>query len=365
MMSKPVGALWIAISHIPTPAQISQYAGRYSVIILNSWARAAKDQIRQVNPDAKVLVYQCLSSSRNYAGAVVNGQDAPDLPTGVGWVEAQAHPEWFALDPNGNRIEWAPKYPGSWQMAVWDVGYQIRWATNVHARAAADGWDGVFADNDLYALTGYSSALFAGTTAATRDPKLRAGLAALIDLAGPILKGDGRLLVPNISNGRVNLPRWSHDAAQSGGMDEAFAHWGTNPAAGFCTDWGPSGWIGQTAELTAPLSLLVTGAAASDVVAQRYGYCSALVRAVGPVAWQPSTTGSYAAPEWFSLQDTNVGDPAGPGVQLPNGVWTRQFANAWVAVNPTTNPQTVDIPSPYAGGTVTLPAHDAVLALPA
>lgn len=357
-----VGALWVAISKpLPTPAQVDQYAGRYSVIILNSWARSVRDQIRQVNPAATLLVYQCLSSTRNYAGAVVNGQDVPDLPTGVGYMEAQnEHPEWFALDTAGNRIQWGP-YPGTWQMAVWDTGYQQRWTTNVAARVTADGWDGVFGDNDLAKLKGYSSALLAGTTTAAQTNSLITdGLGALIGTAAVGLPCP---LVPNISDGRLNLNRWGRDSGYGGGMDEAFAHWGTDPAAGYCTDWPNSGWVAQTSELDTPLTLLVTHSAPDDIAAQRYGYCSALVRAVGPVAWQPST-GGYSPPEWLDLQGNDVGDPVGPGTALPNGVWTRRFANAWVAVNPTTSPQTVTAPKGFVtAGIKTIPAHDSIFTM--
>lgn len=357
-----VGALWIAISGTPNLASIDQYAGRYSVIILNSWERAARDRIRQVNPAAKVLVYQCLSSSRSYAGAVVNGQDVPDLPTGVGYVEAQSHPEWFALDANGARIEWAPKYPKTWQMAVWDPGYQQRWIDNVSKRVAADGWDGVFGDNDLSKLQGYSNALFAGTTtAAATNAKLTAGLDALISAAGAGLPCS---LTPNISEGRLDIARWNRNSRCGGGMDEAFAHWGTSPTTGFCTsDFPKGGWEVQTAELKTPLTLLVTRAAASDLVSQHYGYCSALVQAVGQVAWQVST-GPYSTPEWTDLQNYNTGGPVGPGTKLANGVWTRQFTNAWVAVNPTVNSQTVAVPPGFvAAGTKTIPPHDSLFTL--
>lgn len=358
-----VKALWIAISGTPNPANIDQYAGRYSVIILNSWARAARDQIRRVNPNAMLFVYQCLSSTRNYAGAVVNGQDVPDLPTGVGYIEAQTdHPEWFAHDAAGNRIEWAPKYPGSWQMAVWDTGYQQRWIANVSERVAADGWDGVFGDNDLSKLQGYSAALFAGTTtAAQTNAQLTAGLDAMISAAGSGLPCS---LTPNISEGRLNLPRWNLNSRCGGGMDEAFAHWGTVPTTGFCTsDFPKGGWEVQTAELKSPLTLLVTRAAASDLVSQHYGYCSALVQAVGPVAWMPST-GPYSTPEWTDLQNNNVGSPVGPSVKLANGVWVREFTEAWVAVNPTVNPQTVTVPAGFVvSGSQSIPMHDSLFTM--
>jgi Hypothetical glycosyl hydrolase family 15 len=358
----PVGGLWLAIGASPSATQISQYAGRYGVIVLNSWDHAALAQIRTVNPAAKVLVYQDLASTRSYTGAVVNGQDARDLPTGVGYVEAQAHPDWFAADTSGNRIEWTP-YPSHWQMAVWNAAYQQRWAGEVTARAVNDGWDGVYADNDMRTLGFYSSAILAGTsTHAETDAQIRVGLAALVATAGAQLRTAGKVLVPNISDGRLDLSRWSADSQYGGGGDENFVHWGTAADSGFVTDWSGTGWQAQTSELQSPLTLLVTRAAASDTATMRYGYGSALVRAAGPVFWMPSTAGNYTVPEWFAWQSTAVGTPSAPGQRLANGVWTRAFSGAFVAVNPTTSPQTVSVPSTYGGGVVTLAAHDATLA---
>jgi hypothetical protein len=157
----------------------------------------------------------------------------------------------------------------------------------------ADDWVGVMADNDMQTLGWYSTARLQGTTSAgASDAKLRVGFQALIGVAGPAVNSTGGLLIPNVSDGRLDLVRWNTATAYGGGMEEQFTHWGTDVGSGFLTDWGPTGWVDQTSELAAQLTLTVTRSAPGDLQPLRYGYASALIRARGRVAWTPSTTGT-------------------------------------------------------------------------
>lgn len=351
----------MSIGRTPRADEIRALAPRYSVVVLNAWDLDAKALIRQVNPAMVVLVYKDLASTRSYTGAVTAGADASKLPTGVGYVEAGLQPGWFAADGSGNRISWGP-YPGHWQMSVWDTGYQRRWADNVVRALVDDDWDGVFADNDMRTLHWYSSALIAGTTdAASTDTKLQTGLQSLIDLAGPNVVARGKLFVPNVSDGRLDLTRWKAATAYGGAMEENFAHWGTSTGTGYVGDWGTTGWVDQTAQLSSPLTLAVTRAASGDTQLLRYGYASALVRATGRVAWTPSIVGNYSQPEWFSWQDVVLGAPAGAGGRQTSGAWSRVFTNAFVAVNPLATSATVAVPNGFGTNQITLAPHDAQL----
>jgi len=305
-------------------------AHRYRVVVLNAWETAALALLKKLNPSITVLVYKDLASTRSYA--VHNGRDDRLLPTGVGYAEAM--PAWFAVDNQGERIEWSP-YPAHWQMKVWDEGYQATWIRNVVAQVSGTRWDGVLADNDMSTLRWYSTKLLAGaSTQAQSDKQLRAGLDALVTKASAALRQRGKLLVSNLSDGRLDLPRWSFTARNTGAMDENFAHWGTDPSHGFVTDWGRSGWVGQTHELAAPVSLLVTRAAPGNYAARRYGYGSALVRAIGRVAWTAETGDGYEKPDYFAWQAIKLGNPGAIGSRRVSGVWVRRFANGLVLVNP-------------------------------
>lgn len=350
---------WNAIGDTPTDAELQRAAGRYAVVVLNAWETAALRRLRALEPGLTVLVYKDFASTRNYAGAVVGGADARYLPTGVGYVQAQQHPEWFAADTRDRRIEWRG-YPQHWQMAVWNREYQRAWVAAVTREVVREGWDGVLADNDFAHLTYYSSAILRGTGSASEtDARLRAGFDALVGAAGRALQAQGKLLVPNISEARLFLGRWTAHTRFGGGLDEHFAYFGGS--GDYLTDYGATGWADQTAQLSNPgrLSLLITHAPASNLRAQRYSYFSAAVRAQGRVCWSVSTVGDYSQPEWSRYQAPALGRPLAPGVRSSTGTWTRTFAHAWVAVNPTAVGVTVKPPVGFGRSALWVPAADA------
>lgn len=354
-----VGRAWVAIGAGPTRSQLDRYAPKVSLVVLNSWDTKALARIRAINPRAIVLVYQDLASVRNYPGAVVNGHDAAHLPTGVGYERALRHPSWFATDSSGRRIQWSG-YTDHWQMAVWNADYQAAWAKNVVKTVTADGWDGVLADNDMSDLSYYSDAILSPeTTLASSNELLRRGLARLVEMVGRRLAAVGKLTVPNISDGRLRLAQWREHTVYGGGMDENFAHFGTRADAGYLGDW-PSGWLAQTKELSAPLTLLVTRAGARDTRSLRYGYASALVRARGRVFWTASTLAArpYSRPESFSWQSYRLGRPLGSSRET-GGVWWRPFKKALIAVNPTADVKRFLTPRRFGHRLLTVGSHDA------
>lgn len=349
--------LWNAIGDTPTEAELDAVPGRYDVVILNPWETGALARLREVAPDVTVLVYKDLSSTRSYTDDAV-------LPTGVGYADADRdHPEWFALDTAGRRIEWET-YPGHWQMAVWDPAYRAEWTANVVAETVEQGWDGVFADNDFARLGFYSDAVLAGSpNQSEADQVVREGLDALVAEAGTALVEQGKVLVPNVSEARLFPGRWEEHTRFGGGMEEHFGYFDSDGGGEFLTDADPTGWLAQTAQVgfADRLSLTITRAVPGDDRAQRYGYLSAAVRGEGRTCWQVSTTGRYSTPEWTPAQGVPLGAPRGPGERQDSGVWTREFDGGWVAVNPTTEAATVTPPDGIPGGPVELAATDSVV----
>ncbi len=356
-----VGRLWHSIGHTPTEPELQQYAAIHDVIVLNAWNTAQLARIRELNPKAIVLVYKDLSSTRSYAGAVGREGDAALLPAGVGYVQAQQHPDWFATTGNGSRIEWEP-YSGHWQMAVWNARYQQTWIEQVTDEVVRNGWDGVLADNNFWTLKWYSESVLAGTNSSEQtDQRLRDGLDVMIAKAGTALNSRGKLLVPNTSDGRLDLGRWHASSAYGGSMEENFTHWGTSGADGFLTDWGPTGWVDQTAQLDVPLTLAVTHGVTGDQRTMRYAYASALVRARGRVAWSAGVPEYDDVAPFLSWQDIELGAPLGPGEPIGQAAWGRSFTRGFVAVNPTGSAVTVAVPPGFGQTRVVVPATDAVL----
>ena len=123
-------------------AQVEFAIANYQVAILQPWETRALHRLKEARPDMTVLMYKCLSSTRDY-------EPGPVYSSGVCFEEAEeAGEHWFAHRLDGSRIEWAT-YPRHWQMAVWEEEYQERWCDNVADELEDSLWDGVMADNDV------------------------------------------------------------------------------------------------------------------------------------------------------------------------------------------------------------------------
>jgi hypothetical protein len=114
---------------LDTPATIlnpEQAAQRNSYVVLQSWETQQAASLKAANPNLDVLVYQNLSA---IAGTAHSGGLSS---SGVSYVEASEHPDWFLKDTHGNRISEA-NYPWLWMADVGNSGYQQRWTANVLA----------------------------------------------------------------------------------------------------------------------------------------------------------------------------------------------------------------------------------------
>lgn len=342
-LGPPLCSLWFAIGDSPTADEIKTVGKRYDVVILNAWETDKMRLLRSVNPDVKVLVYKDLASTRSYPGAFDHGRDDAHLPTGVGYGEAEnSHPEWFALNTQGQRIEWSRAYPDHWQMAVWDKGYQKAWADNVVDEVVREGWDGVFADNDFAQLGYYSNDIIEGTgDSRGTNARLREGLDEMVKGVGRRLNEVGKSLVPNVSEARVTPGRWMSHAQFGGALAEYFAIRESN---GQILPLDSAEWDEMVlqSELDAGRLLLIThGTSPGDV---RTGFAAAALLANNETCWMPASDAQYDTPGWAYWQDLPLGSPVGPATRADNGVWHREFVNGWVAVNPTPTPAAMAVP---------------------
>lgn len=337
-------AWWYGIGEPPTDEDLAFAAEHYDVVVLNAWETEALGKLRELNPEVKVLVYKDLSSTRNYPGAVEGDQDAPLLPTGIGYFAAEnEHPEWFAVDTAGRRIGWQG-YPQHWQMAVWDPAYQRAWADAVTEEVTQAGWDGVLADNDFNTLSHYSPALLEGTADSEEtDEVLRDGLDEFLTVAGTALEDAGKMFVPNVSETRLVPGRWTAHGRFSGAMEENFGFRDDGGSGELLTFQGNQ-WKELRAQAALGESWLLLVTHTQDERQERAGYASAALLAGPYSCWTRSTTRNYLDPEWSKLQDTGLGEAVDWASREPSGVWTRTFTGGWVAVNPTATSATVKPP---------------------
>jgi hypothetical protein len=89
--------------------------------------------------------------------------------------------------------------------------------------------------------------------------------------------------------------------------------------------------------------LLITHASNTDEL--RTGFAAAALLAHDETCWMPASTSGYEVPEWRRWQEAPLGRPLGPAVREDSGVWQREFAGGWVAVNPTVSASSITAPA--------------------
>jgi hypothetical protein len=365
--------LWMQTSASPTQAEIRKAATSARVVVLNAWELSARRELKQLNPKLTVLVYKDLSSTRSYSGAVVDGKDADLIPTGVGYVDANTnHPDWFAVDSSGKRIEWNG-YPGHWQMTVWNPAYQEAWVDSVVAEVDRNGWDGVLADNALDTLKYYAPNTTLG--AGGSESQLATGIEQLVAKAGKALNQQKHILVPNIPDGRKNLGRFANLSVYGGGLEEQFLHFGSSASEGFLGDPASgkgvtgqpdstSDWDRQAIEAaSAGLILVHTQASEADRRSFLYGYASFLTAAGGFGAFSATVPDGYSGLTLQPEQTWAVPVTSAP-VRKLQSLRYRWFSTLFTAVNPSPSVTLhVNLPFAMMDGTgnsvtsVTLPPH--------
>lgn len=314
---------------------VSQIAGKYSVVVLNPDDTKTAAALRAADPTVKIYAYMDLSSVRSY--------DGDRAAVSVSYEQARAN-GWLAKDVNGNPIEWNG-YAGHYQAAVWDPGYQQAWAARAEA-VLGEGFDGIMADNAMSTLSHYSNAYLSGTSSSKQtDAQIQAALGQLISTAGKAVTSKGGALVPNISDGRLNPEAWKNYSAYGGGMEENFMTWSTgNSSQPNVFEYQGGGWTDQASLIgQGGPNLAVTSVTKGDTRSALYGYSSFLMFARPGDGWMATVYGSQA-PATVQEQSIRLGAPAGAATDQ-NGVKVRSFQGGWAAVNPTQKPLMVTAPA--------------------
>ena len=300
--------------------EIAIAAARYRVALLQPWELDARAQLKERRPDMVVLCYKCLSSARSSEV----GRDI--VSSGVSFAEAERHGEdWFAHRPDGRtRVEWKG-FGGHWQMAVWDDQYRRRWRENVVSEVVANGWDGVFADNDIYG--DYYGIL--PLEGAREMGDIRDALECMVEEVGDSLNDAGKLLIPNIAESRREHGRWARHARFGGGFEEQWLGWSEKDHFDAAT------CLQQAAVLCGPGVGIVRVNSDGDGrhINFLFGLAAFWVLGRGK-GWAYTATppNEYSGVPYLPQQSWDLGAPIGPTIIRGNGRGQR-FTNGWAAVN--------------------------------
>ncbi|WP_371261767.1 putative glycoside hydrolase [Arthrobacter sp. ov118] len=301
-----------------TAEQIDFAAEHYRAAILQPWELDAARELKSRRPDMTLLCYKCLSSTRDY-------EPGPIYSSGVSFAEAEREGAgWFAQRLDGRRVEW-DRYPGHWQMKVWDPEYLSRWVANVIAELEDSPFDGVMADNDVFDdYYGLNLPLRGAESLSA----IRAGLNSLIHDAGPRLNRVGKVLVPNIAESRREPGRWASHASYGGGFEEVWLGYSATNL------FDPATVEAQLPQAEGPgLTILRVPTDGNDRHPNfSYGLAAFWVFNGGTGAYSATAHDDYSRTQYSPELDWDLGQPL--GAAKGNGhAWLREFTGGWAAVN--------------------------------
>jgi hypothetical protein len=340
------GQFRVAIGSEATFSDPTLAAQHNEFIVLQAWEGQRATELKAVNPNLKVLVYQDLAGMTEGTGP--EGLSS----SGVNYAEANtAHPQWFLLNTNSERID-ANGYPWLWMADIGNVSYQEQWTANVLELLSHGPWDGVMMD-DTNTTARYDTNPSSIAKYPT-DAAYQAAVGSMLAYAGPRIQAAGKLAIPNIGSWNEYpevVERWLRYV--SGGVEEMFAKWSTKAGEGY---QGPSEWQTQieeiqTTERMGKYFLAITQSEAGDPQAIRYGWASTLLGADGHTVY--TAAANYTTETWSSEYEVPLGAPTSTATKLTSGAWERSFANGLVVVNPTSSAVDVSFGGSYSGSGLT------------
>ena len=311
--------------HQGDAVDVKREAARRSVVVLDASQFDLAARFKAANPAIRVLVSKDLSSTRTDAGAAADG---------VSYVDADKnHPDWFALDPAGRRVEWAGQ-PGHWWMDTGNPSYQQAWLSRVGAELKEHHWDGVVLESALTTLQphlGGGHLQRYGTDAA-----LQGATRAMLATVGPGLTNQGFDVIAHITDARRFRGLWKDWLTLvDGAAERQFVTFPGGVSQTYLTDDDFQQQLDQIADAESARHRTFNEAvgSGSDRRARTYGLAAFLLVTDGSSTFAYSDTSSSATypPELNTA--AKLGAPDGRYTLAGARIYRRRFAGGVVVVN--------------------------------
>lgn len=334
-------------------------------VVIQPWQTDELERLKQRDPDVTVLMYKNMSATYRDTCRERCTADSPVVPGGVGYHWAQQHhPEWFLRDEGGTALEWAD-WRGLFPMDTSSPAYQRTWGSNVLAELEEHPWDGVLVDDTLT----WRSHPIVGDRVPTElatDEEQYAATRSFLAAVGPDLERAGHLVVPNIT---LAWDSWRDSLTElspyvSGWENEHFVLWGRDGRDGRFTDTDDWTWKVRMAEWLAERDLpliAISYSTPDDRATMRYHRATWLLTWNGRTGASIFVSTDESDPQDHRAATTYVGKPTGP-LHLVDQVWTREYDDGLVLVNPTDRTRTIEVGPGYDATLVRLgPASGRIL----
>ena len=309
---------------------------------------------RALNPATETLAYK---SSMDLDMTCAGGPST--CRTGVSYGEAQAHDakappadRWVLTDASGSPMV-SREYP---QIALADVGspsFQQRWIANVSGFLRKSHFSGVFVDNVLGDLSGWSNGRFPAKY--ENDAAWQRAMLSFIARVGPALRKQGYFVAANAYKPFPQTAAWWRQIARATDalMSEYWQQDPNNPSVLYTSD--AASWTGHWDYWESLVEIAQRAGSSffglqfgdpSDIRLMRFGRASFLL------AWNGKRGAYFFSPRaevdpWQQAWTADVGRPVAPRHRVGYG-WRRDFAQGTVLLNPSaSHPQAFPLGGRY------------------
>ena len=322
---------------------------RYDVVVLQDYMYAAIPAIKRANPATAVFTYfegPVTRITTDCSGAQPEYVLHDSVPLNYCWVQAN-HPDWFLRASDGSLLRYSD-FPDYALMDVGNPGYQAAWMSITTARAAADGFDGIYIDDisavphhgldgriATYTDQQYGAAVIRfmqAVTAHIHAAGLQTAANVGVDPWTPWQRTDGLAIAATLDlMMREYFSRYGYDC---GPYDDRFSgSYDDGPSLSLMLSWYQQVQAAGTRLLGVDYGGNPSGP--GDTATMTYG------RALWLLAWDGKPGGAYmfhtcggvpdqaAYPQWLA-------DPGSPtsATQFTDGLWRRSFSGGQVLLNP-------------------------------
>lgn len=332
----------------------STHFSHSAYVILSPFNFRLAPQIRAQNPGTTVLAYK---ASMDLKSSAFCAATPAQCETGVTYAEAVAHdaaaPQdpWILRDANGGPMTGG--YPDNFLGDVGSPSFQSRWIANVAAFLKANDFSGVFIDNVLGDVSGWTNGRY--PTKYPSDAAWGDAMAAFVKRVGAAFRPRGLFVAVNAYKPfPANIAWWQRIAPSTDALMSEYWQQNPNDPRELYTADAPS-WTGHwdywqklidVAQRAGSSFFGLQYGDTSNTQLMRYGRASFLL------GWN-GKGGAYffnpqnAADPWQGAWTADVGRPLATSYRVGAG-WRRDYSGGTVVLDPSaTKSQTFDLGRQY------------------
>jgi hypothetical protein len=332
----------------------SAHFSHSAYVILSPFNGRLVPQIRAQSPNTTVLAYK---SGMDLKSSPFCAANVGQCETGVTYAEAVAHDAaapadpWVLRDAAGNPMTGG--YPDNFLADVGSRSFQAQWIANVSAFLTANKFSGVFIDNVLGDVSGWTQGRF--PTKYRTDAAWGDAMAAFVKQVAAAFRPRGLFVAVNAYKPYPdNTSWWQRIAPSTNALMSEYWQQNPNDPRELYTADAPS-WTGHW-DYWQKLVDIAQNAGSSffglqygdtgDTRLMRYGRASFLLEwngNAGAYFFNPQT----ATDPWQAAWTADIGRPVAARYRVGTG-WRREYSGGTVIVDSSaTRSQTFDLGGPY------------------